>query len=151
MHLELAALCDAATEHAGKLNILGVFDTIASPEYPFVYPQCAFACRVRFHRIEAGKHSLNLNFVDEDGSNILPPLNANLDIQFPHQAESLVSNMILNIQGLKIPKAGKYSLDLALDNRQEITIPLRAVLISKNDANIPDLPHKEEDEDPKNF
>ncbi|MDO8142424.1 MAG: hypothetical protein Q6358_13070, partial [Candidatus Brocadiales bacterium] len=67
MNIEVMALCDAATEAQGKLNILGTFDTIFAQKLPAVSSQCAIAFRVRFNQIEKGEHKIKLNLVNEDG------------------------------------------------------------------------------------
>ena len=51
----------------GKLNVLGAFDTIYTPQMPAVHPQCAVALRVTFTPGDEGPHKLKLNFVDADG------------------------------------------------------------------------------------
>jgi len=54
MQLEIFTLCDAATEHAGKLNIIGTFDVLRAAITPITHPQCAIAGRLRFEQIEMG-------------------------------------------------------------------------------------------------
>ena len=39
MNIQVAVLCDAATEENGKLSLLGAFDTIYAPQMPAVHPQ----------------------------------------------------------------------------------------------------------------
>jgi hypothetical protein len=51
MTIQVAVLCDAATDYNGKLNLLGTFDTIYAPEMPMQHPQCAVAVRIAFDRI----------------------------------------------------------------------------------------------------
>ncbi len=68
MNVELFALCDAATESGGKLNLLGAFDA--------------------------------------EGD------------------EGAVANLILNFQQLRFAAYGRYSIDLAVDGRQEGSLPL---------------------------
>jgi len=68
MQLEIFTLCDAATEHAGKLNIIGTFDALRALEAPIAHPQCAIAGRLRFEQIEEGNHRVSLTFADEDGN-----------------------------------------------------------------------------------
>ena len=41
MNIQVAVLCDAATDDNGKLNLLGAFDTIYAPQTPAVHPQDA--------------------------------------------------------------------------------------------------------------
>jgi len=41
MDVEIFALCDAATDSGGKLNILGAFDRVSTRQFPAVHPPCA--------------------------------------------------------------------------------------------------------------
>ena len=70
MNIQVAVLCDAATDDNGKLNLLGAFDTIYTQQLPAIHPQCSIALRVTFFSGDEGKHSLQLNFVDADGHSI---------------------------------------------------------------------------------
>ena len=38
MKVEIFALCDAATESQGKLNLLGTFDQLVAGSVPVVHP-----------------------------------------------------------------------------------------------------------------
>jgi hypothetical protein len=125
MKVELFVLCDAATDYQGKLNILGTFDSLWVREVPAVHPFCAVAIRLRFQRVEEGDHRVRITIVDEDGTSVVNPVDTTIAIQFHHTPRmSLATNMILNLQGLKFPAFGEYSLDLALDGRQEASLPL---------------------------
>jgi len=124
MHVEVFTLCDAATGDRGKLNILGAFDTIFSAKMPSVHPQCSIALRIRFESIEQGEHKITVNFVDADGKHIIPPLNATKQVKFREGQRYSSSNLILNIQGLKLAAYGEYSIDLAIDGKQEASLPL---------------------------
>ncbi|HHT9115304.1 MAG: hypothetical protein HY607_04970 [Planctomycetes bacterium] len=129
MNKEVFVLCDAATETVGKLNILGAFDNIYSRFAPATHPQCAIALRVRFNQIEKGEHKIRVNIVDEDGKLIMPSLDAKINVDFPQNMDSSIANLILNIHGLKIEKFGKYSVDLAIDGRQEASLPLSFIQV----------------------
>jgi hypothetical protein len=124
MNIEAFLLCDAATEFGGKLNVLGAFDSIFAKEFPAVHPYCAVALRLRFDRIEQGQHRVRLNFVDADGTAVLPPLDATIKIGMRAEDASICANLVLNIQGVKFEKAGAYSMDLAVDGRHEKSLPL---------------------------
>ena len=82
MQLEIFTLCDAATEHAGKLNIIGTFDALRGLEAPIAHPQCAIAGRLRFEQIEEGNHRVSLTFADEDGNIVMPKFDSTLAVQF---------------------------------------------------------------------
>ncbi len=124
MEIETFVLCDAATDYRGKLNILGTFDTIWGTKLPVVWPHCALALRVRFTRIEEGEHRVRIGFMDEDGRAVLPPLDGTVRVGFGSPAGTVAANMILNMERVRLEKEGEYSISLALDGRQERSLPL---------------------------
>lgn len=124
MDIEIFALCDAATELAGKLNLLGTFDTLNVKQFPAVHPHCAIALRIRFRRIEEGDHKIRIEFVDEDGKAVGPKLDGGLNVKFPEGVQSVAVNMALGIGGLKFEKPGNYEINLAMDGRQIGSLPL---------------------------
>jgi len=135
MTIQVAVLCDAATDYNTKLNLLGTFDTIVASQLPALHPQCSIALRIAFERQEEGHHQLALNFVDEDGHPIMPPVNnLPVEITFPADATFLSRNFVLNIQHLKFEKAGLYSIDLTLDGRPLSSIPLAVKLMERKQS-----------------
>jgi len=124
MTIQVAVLCDAATDYNGKLNLLGTFDTIYAPQMPTQHAQCSIAIRIAFDRIEEGTHNLNLNFVDEDGLPIMQSMQIPVEVVFPADATFISRNLIVNILQLTFAKAGLYSVDLSLDDRALSSIPL---------------------------
>ncbi len=124
MRIEVFSICDAATAVAGKLNMLGVFDTIWTKKIPVVYPHCAVTLRVRFESDEQGQHKVMVSFVDLDGNHIIQPANGTIAVNFSEKTRSRAANLILNIQNLKLQKYGEYAIDLAIDNRREKSLPL---------------------------
>ncbi|MFA6384637.1 MAG: hypothetical protein WCY10_04620 [Candidatus Omnitrophota bacterium] len=124
MQIEIFSLCEAATADAGKLNVLGAFDTIWATKVPLVYPRCTIVLRARFEKIERGEHKVAVHFVDIDGKNVIPPAQGDLTMNFSDQQRSGSANLILNIQGIQLEKLGEYSIDLAIDGKQEASLPL---------------------------
>jgi len=127
MEIQIAVVCDAATDNNGKLNLLGAFDTIHAQQLPVIHPHCSIVLRMTFSKVEEGSHKLRLNFVDEDGKSImqgthLPDLP--FQVQVAEDAIFVTTNFIVSIQQLKFEKAGLYSVDVAIDGRQEAGIPL---------------------------
>jgi hypothetical protein len=136
MKVELFVLCDAATDYQGKMNILGTFDAIWAKQMPAVHPLCAVALRLRFLKIEEGKHKVKISIVDEDGKAVVQPLEAGVNVQFKNAPfTSIATNMILNLQGLKFPNYGEYSIDLAIDGRHEASLPLNINQIPEHSTN----------------
>ena len=127
MEIQIAALCDAATDSAGKLNILGTFDTINAAQMPAIHPQCSIALRIIFQKIEEGAHKLKLNFVDEDGKLVMPSIDIPVEASVPDDA-MFVSRKFAN--------PGVYSIDIAIDGRQEGNVPLLVKLLQQKPAPI---------------
>jgi hypothetical protein len=127
MQVEIFALCDAATDSAGKLNLLGTFDTLVAESFPSRHPQCALALRLRFRRIEEGPHRVRIQIVDEDGRPVVPSLDAQFDVRCRPEVDSVSTNLVLNLQALPLPQAGRYSIDLAVDGREEASLPLYVI------------------------
>ena len=139
MTIQIAVLCDAATDYNGKLNLLGTFDTILTSQLPAVHPQCSIALRLAFGRIEEGAHKVKMNFVDEDGRLVMPSIEMPIDVAVPADANFLLRNFIINIQQLKFDQPGQYAIDVAIDNRHEISIPL-LVKMQTSDSTAPGQP-----------
>lgn len=127
MEIQVAALCDAATDYEGKLCVLGAFDTIIATTLPAIHPQCALALRIVFRKEEEGAHQLRLSFLDEDGRSIVPPLDTALDVTLPPNFFFSARNAILNLQQLELPREGFYEINIHLDGRHITSIPLQVI------------------------
>ncbi len=125
MDIEAFVLCDCATDSQGKLNVLGAFDTIWSRQMPMVYPACTIAARIRFAKIEESIHRIKINVIDADGRSIGPKIEDNITVRIPKNEDSFAANLILNIQRMKLEDFGDYRVDLAIDGRQEASVPLK--------------------------
>jgi hypothetical protein len=124
MDIQVAVLCDAATDSGGKLNLLGAFDTIHAQELPAVHPFCSVALRVTFTNAEEGTHKLELHFVNDDGHSVMPSIDLPVEIALPEENHFVTCNFIVNIQQLKFDAPGFYSIDLSLDGKLQTSIPL---------------------------
>ena len=132
MTIQIAALCDSAADYNGKLCLLGTFDTIYSAQFPAVHPHCAIALRVMFEKSEEGRHQFKINFVNEDGKSIMPPIDMPVDIAVPGDATFVSRNFVVNIQGLKFDEAGLFSVDLAINGQHQASVPLAVKSMAKN-------------------
>jgi hypothetical protein len=124
MNIQVAVLCDAATDDAGKLNLLGAFDTIYAPQMPAIHPQCAVALRATFQPGDEGARKLSLNFINADGHSILQGVDLDVSVTLPDDAHFVTRNFIVNIQQLKFDEPGLYSVDVRLDNETVASVPL---------------------------
>ena len=126
METEIFTLCDAATaDQQGKLNLLGTFDTIFAPALPVTYSFCSIAIRLRFERIEQGKHHLSLHLIDDDGRDVMEPLEGDLLIEFGEGDTTCAAGMVLNLQNLKLEHWGEYCIALTIDGLKYASFPFR--------------------------
>ncbi|MBM3882943.1 MAG: hypothetical protein FJ387_25025 [Verrucomicrobia bacterium] len=124
MNVQIAVLCDAATDYGGKLNLLGAFDTLMARQWPATHPHCAVAVRVAFERAEEGPRELVMNLVDEDGQPVMPPIQIPFEVNVPADAIQISRNFIVNIQHLKFERPGYYALEVAVGQQRVAGIPL---------------------------
>jgi len=123
MNIEAFLLCDCATDSAGKLNVLGAFDSIYAKTVPVVHPAFTLAARVRFSKIEEGEHKIRVDIIDEDGKAVVPRLDGKISVQIRGETDSAVTNLILNLQRIKLERYGEYRIDLAIDGELRGSLP----------------------------
>ncbi len=141
MKVEIFTVCDAATsDSGGKLNVLGSFDRINATSVPVTHPLCALAIKMRFERLEEGQKRVRISFMDTDGKAVMPTLDAATQVMFPPDEHTVTACLVLQIQQLKLPNFGEYSIDLAIDGRHEASIPLFVREISAPQGQMPQTP-----------
>lgn len=118
-------------DYNSKLCVLGTFDTIGSRATPIVHPQAALALRICFRASDEGNHKLAIRMINEDGTDIMQPLEAGIDIAMPEGADFLTRNMILNFQPLRFEKAGTYSFEVAVSGQVLASVPLRVIVVEE--------------------
>ncbi len=102
MKVEIFTLCDFASYDAGgKLNVIGVFDSIYAREAPATYGLCALAIRIRFDKIEEGLKKLKISFVDSDGNPVMPAMEMQIQVQIPPLLQQANVQVVLLIPQLK--------------------------------------------------
>lgn len=134
MDIQIASLCDFAADYNGKLVVTGTFDTLAARALPVVHPMCALALRFCFTQEDAGRHKLSINIINEDGEPLDSknmPIEPEFDIKLPPEVPFLTRNLIMNLQGLRFPTAGIYSIDIGCDGELLMRLPLRIVKVEQ--------------------
>ena len=131
MEIQVAVLCDSATDYRGKLCILGTFDTIITPKLPSTHPHCSIALRMVFRDSDEGHHKFKVRMIDEDGKNTLPSIEPEINVKIPENVFFYSRNLIFNLQQIKFEKAGLYSIDVLFDEEMKARIPLQVVLTKK--------------------
>ena len=124
MNLEVFAICDAATDSQGKLNILGAFDTIFAKELPARHPLCTIVVRVRFSREEEGEHKIFIDLIDDLEAPLVPRYEMTFTVRVPGEEPYATTNFIINFQNLALNRYGEHKIKLDIDGKLKATLPL---------------------------
>jgi hypothetical protein len=102
--LNFIHLCDSAFMSAenGNLNVIGIFDTIVSANFPAVHPKFALVVNVG---ADEGLHTISVIF-KKDSTEILK-----LERTFSGKAHQWINNFV----GFKFQDAGEYEIQVLLD------------------------------------
>jgi len=120
----------------GKLNVMGVFNSIHSTQFPTVHPEMYLVAKLSASPSEYGsKRKLSVKLLDEDAQLINSLLER--EIEVPHGKEGRIAEIrqILRLTGLSFPKPGTYEFSILVDNDQKGIQTIRVVQISKAQRN----------------
>ena len=137
MDIQIATLCDFAADYNGKLVISGTFDALAARALPVVHPQCALAMRFCFMPDDEGRHKMSITVINEDGEALDPknmPIEPEFEVRLPDNIPFLTRNVVMNLQGLRFPSAGIYSVDIGCDGELIQRLPLRIIQVNPEPA-----------------
>jgi hypothetical protein len=125
MKVELFTACDYAADYAGKLTLVGIFDTLGAPSTPVVHPQLCVAAKLRFDDLEAGPKQVRFTLTDADGRDVLQPIEMQIVAPAPAtDTATSVVNLVFNLGHIRFEHLGEYALDLFLDGVQIASTPL---------------------------
>jgi len=133
MDIQIATLCDFAADYNGKLVISGTFDALAARAVPVVHPQCALAMRFCFTQEDEGRHKMSITVINEDGEALDPknmPIEPEFEVRIPDNIPFLTRNVVMNLQGLRFPSDGIYSVDIGCDGELIQRLPLRIIKVN---------------------
>ena len=127
MYTDVGVICDAATSDlSGKLNMLGIFDQINSSQYPALSPPFAAVFRIIFDKDEDIPNKFKLMFLDKNAKSILPPLEVVSNQKITKCVDRRTFNLIVGINGIKIPTPGDFVIKLFFGGNLLKTINLFA-------------------------
>lgn len=109
MRIPMAVLADEANvSQEGKLNLLGIFDRIAAPEFPVVHPRMVFAFRLEAEYGDAGRTlPVRVHLEDEDGQKMFDAAGEIATPMVP-PGEFSTANQLFTMVGVQFPRPGTY-------------------------------------------
>lgn len=126
MEITLAVCCDAANvSREGKLNLLGIFNSIHAAEFPCTHPHLALVLRVEARLGEEGTYPLEIRLVDEDGQQLFH-INGQLSLQGAEPGRPMTAQTIMDINNLQLPRPGTYAFEVRLDGRRSRSVDIHA-------------------------
>jgi hypothetical protein len=120
---EIFTFCDFAQENAGKLTIVGTFDTIIARSFPCVHPQLSVVIRLRFDLWEISSHTFRIETHDLDGEMSMEAIGGTINVQGAGNATA-VTNLVFSISNLQFNNPGVVNFALFIDDRELTSVPL---------------------------
>jgi len=129
MKIDLVALCDAAVEVNGRLNVLGTIDYFWATSVPYLYPKCCLALRLRWEGHErARKHKLRITIVDADGLAIASEFSRKIAPIHPDNDDlPAVRHVIVQFEDLSFESFGPYAARVEVDGEELACLPFSIV------------------------
>lgn len=126
MHVEVFAICDAATVSGGKLNLLGAFDSLSAVSFPTQHDNCTIACRLRGDMDESAAMRLEMRIIDPDGHDVIQPVINEI------QGSGGLQHHLWHIHGFEIQRPGTFFVDLLVDGQLLSRLPVFIMQIPQN-------------------
>jgi hypothetical protein len=123
MKTELFTFCDFAQESAGKLTIVGTFDTIISRQFPCIHPQLSVVIRIRFDIWEFTNHAFRIETQDLNGELTIEPVTGMVEVKGAGNATA-VSHLVFSISNLHFQNSGVVNFVLYIDDKEVSSLPL---------------------------
>lgn len=131
MIVEMAVAADYANLSDGhKLNVLGIFDCIYSPQFPMLHPTMFLAFRLRLEFEDGGRtHQSELLLIDEDGNRLGGGVGEVAVAKLPAGQREIYSQ-IVPFHGLTFQKPGEYRFVMKWNGKEAASIPLTVGLVT---------------------
>lgn len=132
MTVTLALLADFANKSVdGKLNILGVFDTIYAESYPAIHPEMKLVIRFEMHPVETEEtKKIQIQLRNDRGAKLFE-VGADMEVQVRPEArptgEMVTADSILSLSGFRIEQPGTYEFVILVNGEVKRTVPFKAM------------------------
>ena len=133
MNVALALLADAANLSVdGKLNILGIFNTIFSDRYPAVHPEMKLVLRLQLHPAELDQpKQVNVQLRNDEGRRV-DGFGADFTVQaapgLGTGGEMLTNDNVVSVSNLYLEGPGTYEFVILVNGEVKAQVPLKALL-----------------------
>jgi hypothetical protein len=125
MKIPFAVIADGANvSREGKLNILGIFDTLFARKFPVTHPEMKLVMRVEASSAEAGlKHAIEIKLMDSEGGTVLG-VKAEVVPRGVPGGKPLRMDQVVSLHNVTFKAPGKYRFAIIVDNDEKTSVPL---------------------------
>ncbi len=125
MKADFAFVCDYA-EISKKINALGIgFDTIYSDKLPCNHPFFSFVFQLRANVVEQGEKNLEIRLIDEDGKDVIPPLQGKISVGKPQSGTDSIVRVATQLNNVAFPNYGTYSIHAVVDGSEMFSVSFK--------------------------
>jgi hypothetical protein len=129
MQVKLAVLADYASVSVdNKLNILGVFQEVNTPDFPITVPHMYLVISFEAEPAEHGRHLLAHIVLSEESDNgqTLLSLEGMAEVPQPtRMTDRAYSNQVIGLSGVTFEHEGDYKFSISVENQEVAIVPLR--------------------------
>ena len=123
MKVDFAFVCDYA-EATNKINALGIgFDAIYAPKLPIKHRHFSIVVQLRATLMEAGEKNVEVRLIDEDGNDVVPPTQGQLNIPKPEGKLESIGRFVMAFGNVEFKRYGIHSVRLTIDGTEMVAIP----------------------------
>jgi hypothetical protein len=125
MDVTLAVLADGANvSREGKLNLLGIFDTIFARAFPITHPQMQLVLRFEADPGESGsRRDVEVQLVAPDGR-VLFRLPGAMTVQQRATGDRVRMDQILTLNNVQLEHPGRYRFHVVVEGQVAAVLPL---------------------------
>jgi hypothetical protein len=125
MHVSFALFADAANlSQEGKLNVLGVFDAVQVANLPAVHPRANLVVRLKGTRLDIGKHSVTLKWINPAGVELWTS-SGEIEVSLPPPTVTEMDFPLIASIDLPLDASGSYVMRIALDEETRADVLLQ--------------------------
>lgn len=126
LDVTLAVCCDAANiSREGKLNLMGIFNSIHAQQFPATHPHLSLVLRVEARIGDEGTYAIEIPFVDEDGGELFK-IDGQLQLQGAAPGRPMTAQTIMDINNFQIPRPGTFTFEIFVDEHHMRSVAIHA-------------------------
>lgn len=128
MEIDLCALADHASGgEQGKLNIIGIFDSIRASDFPVRHQSMVIVIRtLADSRDSEEEYDLLVRLQKPDGGNVFQR-EGKISVGTVHPEHFNTSNLIMQLNGVPFETSGQYLVQVFIDGQKKAEKRLRLV------------------------